>query len=974
VCLIAAVAGAQEASITGMAMDDTKAVLPGVSVTAIDQAAGRQVVAITNDKGEYRILSVLPGNYTIQAELSGFATVVLRDVEILVGQHATVTLTMKLAQVSETLTVVGETPLVDTSSSQVAGNVDRRQMEQLPLQGRNWMELSKLVKGVTANDIGNSIGTGAMDDLWQLNLDGQQITQKVAGSGFGQPRFSRESIAEFQIVTNMFDITQGRSAGMEIQAISKSGTNQMSGNAYGYFRSDSLNAADPVALKVLPYSNQQVGATLGGPIVRDKIHFFGSYEYEREPGTIFSNPSSLPAQSFSIPYQNGQNSFLVRVDDQLTTNDRLSVRASRWAWKNPEVLASGGHPSAASDQTKDATNVLGTWSKVFPGGNRVLEIKGGYNGFHWTNAPQASMEGTPEYRVPGLTFGAPYNYPQTLNQNNWTGRADYNWHKDKHDVKIGAEYIHVRNYGPWFIQRAGFFTFNSAPTNLGLVIPQDQALNPAAWNLAPLNPLARDFQVNFTQGDWTIDVPRPTYAVWIGDNWRATSDLTINMGLRWDADPNMASPPGVRVNDILVNSGIPQTYSSQLAGTNDYGYKTGIHDWKNIAPRAGFTYNVGGNNDLVIRGGSGLYFASPVSNVTFSPQFYSQLISATFVNDGRSNFITNPTNGVTADQIFSGAVPTPAQTVRTISPDFKSPYTWQSSIGFQKQINAVTGFDVDFTHWNEYRDTRTIDANLAYNPATGYNLANGSAPIRPNPAYAGVFQFVSDGKRDQTAIASSLTRRMKNRFQAGVTWTLMLEMKDDGTVGYGTSPANNPFDYLNGEWATSVDFQRNTIRTWALVQLPYSINTSVTYFYGSGNRYADSIATAPYGKPGTNRLNLSATGTSAGSITVPAAVLDRWDGPAVITPGSVIPRNALEGLPLQKVDLHITKDFKIAGSTRVQLVAEIFNLFNHANYGAYNTSLSPTAAATTALFGTPNQNTGTAYVSRQGQLGFKVMF
>ena len=135
---------------------------------------------------------------------------------------------MKLAQVSETLTVVGESPLVDTTSSQVAGNVDRRQMEELPLQGRNWMELSKLIKGITANDVGNSFGTWCRDDDFQLNLDGQQITQKVAGSGFGQPKFSRESIAEFQIVTNMFDITQGRSAGMEIQAISKSGTNKPS--------------------------------------------------------------------------------------------------------------------------------------------------------------------------------------------------------------------------------------------------------------------------------------------------------------------------------------------------------------------------------------------------------------------------------------------------------------------------------------------------------------------------------------------------------------------------------------------------------------------------------------------------------------------------------------------------------------------------------------------------------------------------
>ncbi|HMB78592.1 MAG TPA: carboxypeptidase-like regulatory domain-containing protein, partial [Vicinamibacterales bacterium] len=442
VSLVGSVAHAQQASVVGTVSDETKSVLPGVNVTAIDQAAGRQMSAVTNERGEYRLQNVPPGKYTLQAELSGFSTVMFKDVELLVGQNASIPFTMKLAQVSETLTVIGETPLVDTSSSQVAGNVDRRQMEELPLQGRNWMELGKLVKGVTANDIGNSIGTGAMDDLWQLNLDGQQITQKVAGSGFGQPRFSREAIAEFQIVTNMFDITQGRSAGIEIQAISKSGTNALRGSTYGFFRSDSLNAADPVALKVLPYSNQQVGFTLGGPIVKDKIHYFASYEYEREPGTAFQSPSLLPGQTVSVPYQNGQKSFLARVDDQLSLNNRLSVRGSYWTWANPFFVTNGTiPPSESSDQTKNATNVLGTWSKVMDGGNRLFEFKGGYNGFHWTNAPQASLLGTPEYRVPGLTFGAPYNYPQTLNQNNWTGRADFSVHKEKHDLKIGAEYI-----------------------------------------------------------------------------------------------------------------------------------------------------------------------------------------------------------------------------------------------------------------------------------------------------------------------------------------------------------------------------------------------------------------------------------------------------------------------------------------------------------------------------------------------------
>ena len=181
------------------------------------------------------------------------------------------------------------------------------------------MELSKLVKGITANDVTNTPGVGS-DDMFQLNLDGQQITQKIAGSGFGQPRFSRESIAEFQIVTNMFDITQGRSAGIQVQAISKSGTNMNSGSFYGYFRDDKLNAPDPVAKKVLPYSNQQIGGTFGGPIVKDKLHYFASYEYEREPGTFFSSPSTLPGQTFTVPYKNGQKSFLARVDDQLSSD------------------------------------------------------------------------------------------------------------------------------------------------------------------------------------------------------------------------------------------------------------------------------------------------------------------------------------------------------------------------------------------------------------------------------------------------------------------------------------------------------------------------------------------------------------------------------------------------------------------------------------------------------------------------------
>ncbi|MBI3261557.1 MAG: carboxypeptidase regulatory-like domain-containing protein [Acidobacteria bacterium] len=319
---------AQDASVIGTVTDQTGAVLPGATVTATNLETGGVNSVVTDDRGEYRLVKLPPGKYKIQSELPGFGTIIRQSVELLVGQNATVTFQMAVAQVSEALTVTGEAPLVDTTSSQIAGNVDRRQMEQLPLMGRNWMELSKLVKGITANDIVNT--PGVADDMFQLNLDGQQITQKVAGSGFGQPRFSRESIAEFQIITNLFDITQGRSGGIEVQAISKSGTNLTSGSLYGYFRHDKLNAPDKVAKKVLPYQNQQLGGSLGGPIVRDKMHYFASYEFEREPGTFFSRPSALPGQSFTVPFKNGQKSLLVRVDDQLSNNNRLTVRGSRW--------------------------------------------------------------------------------------------------------------------------------------------------------------------------------------------------------------------------------------------------------------------------------------------------------------------------------------------------------------------------------------------------------------------------------------------------------------------------------------------------------------------------------------------------------------------------------------------------------------------------------------------------------------------
>jgi len=982
--LMVSPAWAQQGTIIGTVADETKAALPGANVTATEQATGRAVTAVTDERGEYRLVNVPPGKYTILAELSGFTSVSLRDVELLVGQNARIPISMRLASLSETLTVLGQSPLVDTASSQVVGNIDRRQMEELPVQGRNWMELSKLIKGITANDVGNTPGV-SRDDDFQLNLDGQQITQKIAGSGFGQPKFSRESIAEFQIVTNMFDITQGRSAGIQVQAISRSGTNNMSGALYGFFRDDKFNAKDAVANRVLPYQNQQLGGAFGGPIRKDKTHYFASYEYEREPATLFTAPATLPGQSFTRSYKNSQQSILARVDHQMTPNDRFTVRGSRWDWENPFVLGAGGHPSNASVQTKNATNIGGIWSKVLSD-SKVQEIRVGYNNFAWTNNPQPGQN-TVEYNFVGLIIGKPYNFPQLFYQDNIETRYDLSWHTTKHDIKMGGEFIYVRNTGTWYIQQVGRMLFNTNPANLNALFPSD---DPATWNIAGIpTSTVREFDQNFHAGDWSINIPRPTWAAWIGDNWRVTNDLTVNYGVRWDVDWGVASPPDVITNSIPITNNAPNGLVG-MTGT-DFGYKENIRDNDNVAPRVGFTYNVGGKNDFVVRGGTGLYYTTPVSNMTFSPQIYSQMVTAAFLPPASglcpngTAFITNPACGVTTfDQAKAAA---PPQSPRIISPDYQNPYTWQSSIGFQKQINSVTGFEADLTHFNQYNDTRTVDPNLFYNPATGYNVnpaAVAGVPNRPNPAYTQIAYFVSTGRRDQTQISTALNRRFKNNFQSGVTYTYMISMHDDGNIGYTAPGQNNQFDYLDGEYATSTDFQKNTLRAWTLYRLPWGISTSVSYFYGSGARFAATINTAVYGKPGTNRLNLTATGAPTNAIVIPASatlangdvieIASRFHGPSTIASGETIPRNALQGLPLHKVDLRLTKDIAIKGSTKISLIGEVYNLFNHHNYGSYNLNLNATALATTALFGQPQQNTGNAYISRQAQFAFRLSF
>ncbi len=289
-------ASAQEATLTGQVTDATGAVLPGVVVRAIHEATGTTTEVVTDGRGGFRIPTRI-GAHQITAQLAGFATVTRTGLSLSVGQEIVVNLQMSPSTVQETVTVTGEAPLVNPTSTRVSGVVDTRQIEELPLNGRNFFDLTLLARGQTANHTADTPTDSGNRFDYNLNIDGQQVTTQLFRRM--NPTFSRDAIAEFEFVANRFDATQGRTHGAQLNVITKSGTNSLAGTFAGYFRDDRFNAADFIQQRVLPYSNQQISGTLGGPIIRNRAHFFASYEYEREP-QILTFDSPVSRSSISI--------------------------------------------------------------------------------------------------------------------------------------------------------------------------------------------------------------------------------------------------------------------------------------------------------------------------------------------------------------------------------------------------------------------------------------------------------------------------------------------------------------------------------------------------------------------------------------------------------------------------------------------------------------------------------------------------
>ncbi len=624
----------------------------------------------------------------MQAELSGFSTVVVPDFELLVGQNRTLPFSMQVASLSETLTVTGESPLVDISSTQVSGNVDRRQMEELPLQGRNWMELAMQVKGITANAVDTT--PGVRDRAFQLNLDGQEITQQVAGSGFGQPKFSREAIAEFQVVTNLFDITQGRSLGIQVQAISRSGTNNYDGSVYGYFRDDKWNAKDFIANRVLPYANQQMGGAIGGPLVKDKAHFFLSFERENEPNTILASLAALPGSSWSFDTKLVQNSFLGRADWQWTP-ERSHHRTARRTGIGATTSRRSPAPSIRRRPPRagrKAINMVGTWAKVLSP-TKLQEVKIGYTHFDWQNLLAVpALADTPNYVFPdGIIFGQRRNYPQEFFQNTISARYDLTMTADRHDMKFGGEFLRWHDTGQWQLLSRGEYIFTSTPADLARRFPVDAWNDPSQWDVTGLDSIVQRFDQNF--GDWTIDIPRPTWAVWFGDTWRMAAivhgELRRPLGCRLGRARSAAHhDPG----HVRPGAGMDVSGPRARTGRHAVSEQPARHRQRGAARRL-YVERRRRRRPRDPRRQRVVLQHSRLEHDVQHPVVQRRAHSRELVPERRpARLHPGPDARPHAEDFLSGRFPVPPQGPRVIAHDYQMPSTWQSIVGMQKQIGT----------------------------------------------------------------------------------------------------------------------------------------------------------------------------------------------------------------------------------------------------------------------------------------------
>jgi hypothetical protein len=963
VAVVGGIAHAQQGStaIRGRVTDESQSILPGVTVLVTHAESGTVRETLTGSDGTFLVAGIVPGPYRVAASLAGFSRLTQEGLTVRVGTTLQVDLTLKVGALEENLTVTAVAPQVDLTSAQVGANVSTSEIANLPNGNGNFTGLIAILPGVVYNrasdgqsdnvTINGQPGTGVV-----YQLDGGSNNDDLRGGSAGaQTRPALESIQEFQVVTNQFDAEYGAALSGVINAVTKQGSNRYHGSVVGYLTNAAMTSRDILAEQANREKpdtrNRRYGATLGGPIVRDKLHYFVSYEkQDRDEGRSYSY-LTRPELSFSTVQVTRMQNLLGRVDHQINSDNQYSVR---FLWDHQptmnQPLGNATIDTLSQDKDNDYT-LVGSYNRVF-GSTKLYSVRAAL-------VHEKPVRGQQLYQETGDWTLAP---PSLVFQNVTTQadieRADYrlmdsyqldntfSWFisgaRGSHDLKFGQQYTYGEHFEEFQRFMNGAFRFHSdAPFN---------ATDPSTY------PERLEVRVP-GKGEWLSRTH--SLGLFIQDKWQVTTALTLNLGLRydvhwsplrWDGNPFFSDPAAYPL------------------------------DTNNIAPRIGFAYNIG--NRSVIRGGYGLFFEKQYvdrfniyqQNPVFSASF-NALFPAVQADPGPSDgrFPTDPllVNGPVLNRDLINQLYPPGTTVRNTgdvwldTPDRILPYANQASIGYERMLGAQVSLSADYTHMAN----RQLPIRYNLNPALRINTTRTGrierTDIRGVADQMNLTPFTSNvyireyiGETDYDGLSVQVEKRTSNNWGGRVSYT----------IGYGRGNTDGgPTSVNNFQLLAERNLELNQGPTSSDRRHVFNISGQLEVPWVQG-LIASAVFRAASGTPFT--IHDSRTDPNRNGVLVDPIAPGTYNGNGInaITVENKGGRNGAYGPGEMNLDMRLGYRVRGLGQGRtLDLFLEAFNVTNAPNFS------NPTGDMRSAQFLVPESLRGGGF-PRQLQIGSRFGF
>ena len=945
------------ANVGGAVVDDSGAALPGATVTVANSATGRVQIIVTGTDGRYRAVALPPGPYLITAELQGFATT-RRTIVLVVGADANLDITLGVAALAETVTIVGEAPLVETGKSQPSSVITGAQLLALPVLSRDFLVLAQLLPG--AGPISRASSTqprngstkfGAVPDeryAYTTQIDGGDVDDAI----WGNPTINmgQDAIAEFKVYRNQFDAQYGKATTAVVSVVTKSGTNQTHGSGYYFGRDKALNARNAFAANTPPFKQSRIGYSLGGALIQNRTHYFTAYE------GLFVNTASIVALPPSNPFATMENgtypkklrrrNFDARLDHRLTDKHNVYVRYAYdhyvdYAPVKPLRPLDGGLLNLGSSDYDDYSKSHSIVSEDdwVISGTKVNTFRA-HVLIHDLSAP-AVFIGQRVIR-PGYTWGQHNLSPQDFPRKRLTLTEAFLVTRGRHDLNIGGEVAYSHNGFESHQLEGGQWTFQTDATF-------DRG-NPATY---PFQFTIREPGFYWHNGG--------QIGAYISDTYRVRPRWTLNLGTRWDFDTNL------RDNAIT---------DRMLVDPRFKGMETFVHGGKErglqydaFQPRFGTTWDIRGNGTIVARGGYGIYITRNREWFSVGSSQQTNFGNTVLITDRIKQGLCYPSISCVLDgRSISEYLATTGSGLRQLSlvaDNYRFPYQRTATAGIGWQVTRSTGLDIDVVHAHMPNALGGEDRNL---PATGPITAANPRPVATLGRVT--VQNLPNTRSWYDALEMQFRQRVRGANNLQVSYTLARALVD-GCTGV-CSNALRPFqrESLAALAATGRSFEygynpidtRHNLAISASVQLPAGLQMSGIARFISGYPLpitcgcdidGDGTNDRPPGSPLTvGRGNLEAQ-----LAAINAFRASRNVGPLALAQIEVPP-------PARNIDLRLTKPVNAGNGRRVELFAEAFNITNFVN---------ATGFAGNVLLPTFNLPTG-AQDARQVQWGLRYSF